>query len=110
MARPNKYNNRKTILDGIKFDSAKEARRYAELKLLEQAGEIKNLELQKRFRLIVGGVWVADYVADFWYFEKLEPGGIWEEVVEDVKGFQTDVYKLKRRLMLAIHAIEIRET
>ena len=96
-----KYNARKTILDGIKFDSKKEARRYKELKLLEKAGEIKNLQLQPRFTLQESFIHQGKterkitYIADFMYEEK--NGQI---VVEDTKGYRTDVYKLKRKLFL----------
>lgn len=106
-----KYKNQATTLDGIWFHSKREANRYAELKLLEQAGQIADLELQPKYSIDVGGVHVCDYVADFRYTEELPtPGGtIRETIVEDAKGFRTDVYKLKRRLMQAVFAIEIKE-
>ena len=114
--RTKKYKNQKVSYDGIIFDSKKEAGRYAELKLLEEAGEIKNLELQKTFTLIPaqrgedGKVMerACTYKADFVYNERI-PGG-WRLVVEDVKGVRTDVYKIKRKLMLERHGIRIRET
>lgn len=96
-----KYNNKKIKLDGHTFDSKLEARRYQELKLLERAGKIKNLKLQPRFELIPTMRWkgktlrVTKYIADFSYIDDL--GNI---VVEDTKGFETDVYKLKRKLFL----------
>lgn len=99
-----KYNNRKTVVDGITFDSEWEAERYQELQLLERAGHIVNLRLQVPYVLAINGVKICTYVADFVY---LECG---EEIVEDAKGMLTDVYKLKRRLMKAIYGIEIRET
>jgi hypothetical protein len=99
----NKYGARKTEVDGITFDSAKEAKRYGELKLLERAGEIAELELQPKYDLTVKGQKVCTYKADFRYFEH----GC--EVVEDVKGMRTPVYRLKKKLMKACHGIEIRE-
>lgn len=96
-----KYNARKVTLDGYTFDSKKEAERYVYLKLLESAGEIFNLELQPRFELQEAfkhngkTIRKIEYVADFRYTDK---NGA--TVVEDVKGMQTDVYKLKRKLFL----------
>lgn len=101
--RRNKYGNKKTVLDGHTFDSKKEAKRYSELKLLERAKEITDLQLQVRYPLMVGGKLICTYVADFCYTS----GG--KKYVEDVKGVRTEVYKLKRKLMLAIHGIEIKE-
>ena len=97
-----KYNARKTIIDGIKFDSKKEARRYKELKLLEKAGEIKDLQLQPRFTLQEKFKYQGkterkiEYIADFQY-EDIRTG---QMIVEDTKGYRTDVYKLKRKLFL----------
>lgn len=96
-----KYRARKTTIDGIQFDSKKEANRYCELNLLESAGEIKYLQLQPRFTLQESFKYQGkterkiEYVADFMYEEK--DGQV---VVEDTKGFKTDVYKLKRKLFL----------
>lgn len=116
-----KYGSRKTIVDGIAFDSAKEARRYIVLRSLERIGEIEGLELQPRFTLIPaqrepstftrtgrekpGKVIerAVEYVADFSY---VRDG---ERVVEDVKGMRTKDYVLKRKMMLWIHGIRIKE-
>lgn len=93
-----KYKNKKTQIDMYVFDSAKEAKRYKELKLLEMAGEISNLELQPRFLLQEsfkknGKTYrKIEYVADFKYIEK------GKTIVEDVKGLQTDVFKIKHKL------------
>ena len=97
-ARMNKYNARKTTIDGIEFDSQKEANRYCELKLLERAGQITDLYLQpvfileeafnkngRRYRAIT-------YKADFQYKEN------GKTIVEDTKGFRTEVYKIKKKL------------
>lgn len=97
-----KYGNRKVIVDDIIFDSIKEANRYQELKLMERAGAIKDLELQPRFELVPkfcheGETFrKVEYVADFRYFDV----GLGHVVVEDVKGYRTDVYKLKKKMLL----------
>lgn len=99
----NKYKNKKTQVDMYVFDSAREAKRYKELKLLERVGEISNLELQPRFILQDsfkknGRTYrKIEYVADFKYIEK---GKI---IVEDVKGIQTDVFKIKHKLFEKIY-------
>lgn len=100
-ARPAKYGNRKTLVDGVTFASAREAKRYGELKLLQRAGEISELSLQPKFELGINGVKVCAYHADFSYKCK----GL--VVVEDSKGFETQVFKLKRKLMKAVHGIEV---
>ena len=103
----NKYHASKTEIDGIRFDSRKEAARYSELKLLERAGEIRDLQLQVPFELIPKqeGERACTYVADFVY----HIAGTGEMVVEDAKGMRTDVYKIKRKLMLWRHGIKISE-
>lgn len=105
MARRNKYNAKKTVVDGIEFDSIREADRYCELKLLEKAKEIRNLELQPRFLLQdkfkdkMGTTHrKIEYVADFIYIDKDD-----KKIVEDVKGMMTDVYKLKKKLFLNLY-------
>lgn len=102
----NKYHNKKVEVDGYIFDSRKEARRYRELKLLERAGEIDNLQLQVPFILFKHSMYgrVVKYVADFVYIEN------GQTVVEDVKGFKTGVYKLKKRIMAELFGIVIKET
>ena len=104
MRKLNKYKAVKTVVDGIKFDSKKEARRYGQLKLLVKAGEISELKLQPRFDLIVDGTKCGFYKADFEYIE----GG--KVVIEDVKGMKTPVYNLKKKLVKAIHGVDIFET
>ena len=109
-----KYRSQKAEVDGIVFDSKREANRYTELKLLEKAGKIKNLELQKEYMLIPkqtelvnGRMRVIEkectYKADFTY----EEDG--KTIVEDTKGFRTKDYIIKRKLMLYLHDIKIRE-
>ena len=96
-----KYHSRKTMVDGIVFDSAKEARRYRELRLLERAGVISDLQLQPVFTLSVaftknGKRYRAiKYIADFQYTEN------GQTVIEDVKGVKTAVYRLKKTLFEA---------
>jgi hypothetical protein len=99
-----KYGAKPDERDGEKFDSRAEAERYDELCLLQRAGEITRLETHPTYALRVNGIDVCRYVADFRY---LRDGHV---VVEDVKGVRTDVYKLKARLMQAIHGITILET
>ena len=105
-----KYHAKKTELDGITFDSRKEANRYAELKLLERSGAIHNLQRQVRYELIPAqkkdGKTIeraCHYIADFVYTEN------GKTVVEDVKGYRTKEYVLKRKLMLQVYGIEVRE-
>ena len=102
-----KFGNRITEIDGRKFASKREASRYAELKLLERIGEIVELECQPRYPLTLNGVKLATYVADFRY--RVVASG--EIVVEDVKSKPTitDVYRLKKKLMLALHGIALKE-
>jgi hypothetical protein len=105
-----KYKNQKTEVDGIRFDSAREARRYAELKIKLKAGEISNLRLQPEFTLQdayhtatgerVGAI---RYRGDFLYVEN------GSTIVEDAKGVRTQVYIIKRKMMLEKYNIKIRE-
>ena len=105
-----KYRNKKVEVDGIKYDSIKESARHQELKLLEKAGEIKNLQRQVKYVLIPAQKngkktveQACTYIADFVYTEN------GQTVVEDTKGFKTREYIIKRKLMLYIHNIQIRE-
>lgn len=106
--RESKFKNRGCIIDNHKFPSQREGKRYLQLKLLQANGELRNLRLQVEYRCIVNDVLVCKYRADF-VFEEYR-NGAWSEVVEDVKGYRTPEYRLKRKLMKACHAIEIRET
>lgn len=99
-----KYRAKPTVVDGIRFASKKEASRYLELRLLEKAGEINQLELQPSFDLMVSGVKVGRYICDFEY----KNGDKW--VYEDVKGVKTPVYRLKKKLVKALYGIDILET
>lgn len=125
-----KYGNKKVTRGDITFDSMKEARRYAELALLQKAGAIQGLQRQVRFELVpkqydetpTGKLYTRGerkgqektnrvlvekavvYVADFVYYEN------GEKVVEDTKGFQTKDFVIKRKLMLWVHGIKIKIT
>jgi len=100
MKGQSKYKNKKTLYDGIKFDSKSEAERYKELKLLESAGQIKDLELQPKFTLIEGFMKnnvkfnPIKYKADFKYYDNLTQ----RVVIEDVKGMETKEFKLKHKM------------
>lgn len=116
-----KYHNRKIEYDGRVFDSRKEAKRYKELVLLERAGAIQDLQTQVKFILIPaqrepdtvgkrGGIKKGKviekecaYIADFVYQEN------GEKVVEDTKGYKTKDYIIKRKLMLYMHGVRIKE-
>lgn len=102
-----KYKNEPTWIDGIRFDSKKEAKRWQELKLLESASQIFNLHRQVRYPLEINGFKVCDYVADFAYTKQVLILPV--EIVEDCKGYRTQIYKLKKKLMLAVYGIEILE-
>ena len=97
MAR-SKYRNVPTVVDGIRFASKAEAKRYGELKLLVKSREISRLELQPRFELLVAGQSVSTYSGDFQYRE----AGSNRIVVEDVKGVKTDVFRIKWALVNAL--------
>lgn len=111
--RDSKYHSKKLVVDGITFDSEREARRYGELMALRLAGEIRDLELQKSFELIpaqrdsAGRVIerAVRYKADFYYYDVRRRCF----VVEDTKGVRTDEYIIKRKLMLYVHGIRIKE-
>jgi hypothetical protein len=109
--RANKFNAQRVRAAGVSFDSRSEARRWQDLLLLQSAGEIRNLSLHPRFSLDVGGVHICFYTADYSY-EARDPKSPkkWNKIVEDRKAgsvTQTDVFKLKRKLMLACHGIAV---
>lgn len=105
----NKYRNKPVVIDNIRFSSQREARRYCELKLLEKFGKITDLVLQPRFPIVVNEQKVCTYVADYAYREVLQPNVHGPVIIEDAKGVRTDIYKLKKRLMKAVHSIDIIE-
>lgn len=113
-----KYKNKKITVDGIAFDSKKEAKRYTELKALEQAGAITDLRLQVKYTLIPAQYGIVDgkkkclerevtYIADFFYFDN-----VGRTHVEDVKNpylRKEPRYIMKRKMMLYFHGIRIEE-
>lgn len=101
-----KYGNKKTIVDGIEFDSKKEAARYGKLKLMVRAGKIRELRQQPSFTIRVEGVVICTYNGDFSYIDSKEN----RLILEDVKGVKTQVYRLKKKLLKAVYNIEILET
>ncbi len=101
----NKYSAKRTTLDGITFDSKKEARRYTELKVLEHVRSIENLQLQPGFPVNINGHHICDYRADFMYWCNTTR----IVVVEDVKGMRTPVYKLKKKMVEALYGFTITE-
>lgn len=108
LAARSKYKNKATTFGERRFHSKKEAGRYAQLLLLEKNGEVRDILCQVPFKLEINGKHICRYHADFTYVELRK--GIWSEVVEDVKGYATPLYKLKKKLMFAILGIEVRET
>lgn len=99
----NKYGNKKCRIDGFTFDSQKEGMRYAELKILLRQNKIKDLELQKEYELVpayrdaITGKMIRPvyYKADFVYYDIENE----KTVIEDVKGYKTETYKIKKKLM-----------
>jgi len=103
-----KYNARPTVVDGIRFDSLREAERYYELVILQKAREIELMEVHPRFEIIKGfeidgkKIRPTFYEADFRYWDKKTR----RMVVEDVKGMETQVFKIKRKLFLLQYGLE----
>lgn len=100
---PNKYKAKSLKTEDGYFPSQREYKHWCLLKIREKAGEIYGLERQKKFEITHNGVKITSYIADFIYFEN------GQRVVADSKGFRTDVYRLKAKLMKAFYNIEIRE-
>lgn len=121
--KESKYHSEKVQIDGETFDSRREARRWMDLRLLERAGEIRDLRRQVKYILIPcqreapiitktgkekpGKVIEKEcsYLADFVY----QDARTGETIVEDAKGFRTEVYRIKKKLMLYVHGIRITE-
>lgn len=99
-----KYRAVPTVVDGVRFASKAEARRYATLRVLARAGQIRDLELQPAFALHVAGTKIGTYRADFRY--RRRDGAV---VVEDVKGVLTPMYRWKKKHLRAEHGIEVNE-
>lgn len=96
-----KYGAVRTAVDGITFHSAAEARRYGQLKLLERAGHIRQIELQPVYVIEIGGMRVCKVILDFRYWEGQT------RVIEDVKGKDTAISRLKRKLVEAQFGVKI---
>ena len=105
----NKFHAKKTEYNGRIYDSKKEAHRSFELDMLEKAGEISNIEYQPPFPIVINKVKVCLYKADFKYTEK--DGTV---IIEDVKGYKKGsayaMFRLKKKLVLAVYGIDILET
>lgn len=105
----NKYNNKKIVIDNIKFDSIKESNRYNQLKILEKYGEIVDLELQPKYKLQESfkykgkTIRAIHYIADFRYID-IKSGQL---IVEDVKGHKTDIYNLKKKIFLKLYGNDL---
>ena len=121
--KKSKYGAKKTVIDGITFDSVKEAKRYQELMRMQNASLIHDLQMQVKYVLIpaqrepdrvgarggkIQGRLIereVAYIADFVYYDN----DLGHEVVEDTKGFRTPEYIIKRKLMLYLKGIRIKE-
>jgi len=102
----NKFGARKTEFMGMKFDSKWEAERYGQLHLMQENGEITDLERQVRFNIVIDGQKICAYIADYTY-RKPNKNGELQYIVEDAKGVETDVFRLKKKLMLAVNGIDV---
>jgi hypothetical protein len=108
-----KYSNKKTVVDGVTFDSKAEAKRWHELLLLVRAGQIADLERQVRYELAPSVKFPGDarakpaltYWADFRYCIR-ETGTV---IVEDTKGVATEAYRIKKHLMMSVHGIAVKD-
>jgi hypothetical protein len=99
----NKYGAKTTVVDGIRFHSKRESERYSELKLLQRAGEIRDLTMQPKFPIVVNNEKICVYIADFFYLAGDK------RVVEDVKGAKTALYSIKKKLVEALYDFKITE-
>lgn len=104
--KAHKYGVEPVVIDGIRFDSTAEGKRYWELRQLVEAGEISDLVLQRRYELTAHGVKIGVYVADFVYVNVCSG----ETIVEDTKGYRTPLYRWKKKHVEAQYGIKIHET
>lgn len=109
-SKKSKYGSRKVTIDGVTYDSLKEYHRFCDLKLMQRAGIITGLQRQVKYELIptqrINGKVIerpVNYYADFVY--KMDR----QLVVEDIKGYKTPEYVIKRKLMLSVYGIQIHE-
>ena len=100
----NKYGAKRTVIDGVLFDSKAEATYYTALKMREKAGEVSAVELQRPFSLLgPKGELICTYKADFCFWDHKAD----RFRVVDVKGVETSVFKLKRKMMKVLLGIEV---
>ena len=99
----NKYGAVRTTVDGITFASKAEANRYQELKLLLKAQKIAELELQPKYKIAINGIKVCNVILDFRYYDKDTD----KYIIEDVKGKDTPISRLKRKLVEAAYGIKV---
>lgn len=107
--RKNKYNAAGERIDGMWFASAAEGKRYLQLKAMVERNMIDNLRCQVKLPCVVNNKLICTYIADFAYVVIDDRGTAIRSVWEDVKGMVTDVYKIKKKLVQAVHHIEILE-
>ena len=103
-SKPSKYRNKPVVYNGVWFASKAELKRWIELDIMQQAGMITYLSRQVRYKLSVCGLHICTYVADFVYTDQSHA-----KVVEDVKGFRTKEYAIKKKLMMALYGIDVIE-
>lgn len=101
-----KYKAQRTTVDGITFDSKREALRFQELRLMERAGEIEALRRQVPFPIVINDILITTYMADFVY----RIPGAERDTIEDTKGVRTKEYRLKKRMVRAAYGQDIKET
>lgn len=111
--KPTKYRAVATVVDGIRFDSRKEVRRYRELRLLEMVGEVKSLRVHEHIELFAASpqgqaAYLGDYIVDFSYIDVEKKTRIYEDV-KSVITRKNPVYRLKKKLAEACHGIRIVE-
>ncbi|NNH67806.1 DUF1064 domain-containing protein [Rhizobium laguerreae] len=106
LAKPkrSKYGAQKTMVDGILFDSKREAAYYSELKIREKAGEVSGVALQRPFPIIIAGTTVGKYVSDFAFIDHLQDRRL---RIIDVKGFDTPLSRFKRKCVEAFYQIKV---
>lgn len=103
----NKFGAKKTEFMGMKFDSKWEAERYGQLWKMQENKEIHSLDRQVRFNIVINGEKICAYIADYTYYKPNKEGED-EFIVEDAKGVETDVFRLKKKLMLAVNKIDVK--
>ena len=103
MLRKNKYNNKRITIDNITFDSIAEARRYGQLAMLQRAGLISKLTPHPEYKIKLNDVEICKVILDFSYRD--EKSGLM--VIEDVKGEDKPMSRLKRKLVQAAHDIKV---